>query len=103
MDHLRFVKSMRLIFLNKNAQKLNMENKIIPINPADSHERSLFLLRSFGVQIARKSDRIHRIERMNITTPKLPLINFFRRLAISFGLIPKILIKKVAWSGLKTM
>lgn len=53
--------------------------------------------------MARKSEIIQKIDRINIVTPKLPLMRFLRRFAISLGLIPKILIKNEAWSGWKTI
>lgn len=91
------------MILNKSAHRLSTENNAIPMRPAVSHERSRFLFRSFGVQIARKSEIIHTIERMNMMTPKLPLMSFFRSVAISLRSIQNIVLKNPTWSGLKTM
>lgn len=97
-----FVKSVALIFVKRNPQKNRIENNSIPSITAIIQERSRFLFRSLGVHIARKSATIQKIERIKIVTQKLPLISFSRRLAISSGFIPKILMKNTACSGLNT-
>ncbi len=76
---------------------------MIPTTAAVSQERSFFLLSSLGTQNARKRLTIHIIEVIIMTNPKLPLISFLRRFCTSFGSIPIVFVKNIAWSGLKAI
>lgn len=87
---------MSQILEKRYAQKERIPNKKKPTRLAVIQESNLFRLSSFGVQIARKRVTIQITERTKIIIPKLPLMSFLSTVAISLGLIPKILTKKDA-------
>jgi len=97
------MKSIVWIFPYIYIQKVSVEKKTTASIPAMSHANILFLLRSFGVQNARKSEIIHIMDRTNITDPKVPLMSCFSRIATSFGLMFRFFMRKTASSGLKTI
>lgn len=101
--HSGFTKSVALRILNRYIQKLINQKSRIPMNVANIHESIFFLLRSFGVQIARKSVTNHTIESTRRTTPKLIVISLLRKSATSCGSIPNVVTKNCACSGLKTI
>ena len=90
------------MILNRYAQNARILKRIIPITLARSQFVNLRLFCSFGDHIARNKLDIHIIENTKTVIQKLPLISFLRRSLISSGLIPNMLTKKAAWSGLKT-
>lgn len=91
------------MILNKYAQNPINPNKIFHIKTAVVQERILFLLRSFGVHIARKRDTIQLIERMRRITPKLHVIRRLRIFATSLGSIQNVETKNCACSGWNTI
>lgn len=80
-----------------------MANRMNPSNIAVRMLRNFLRFCAFGVQMARKSAIIQTIASSPTIVPKLTLMSDLRRLAMSFGSIPKIVIKNPAESGLKTM